>query len=153
MPLTKLRNFSIEDNNITSNKLASVNRIISTANIVSTAGIIGSQNIDVLSNATYLFTGTTSGNVTLNLRGNSTTTLNASLATGESVEIIAGITNGLTGYVANVAIDGVVQSTLWSGNTRPSGSSYNTDLYHLRVFKTGSATYNVYGEKVNFGTG
>lgn len=152
MPLTKVKNFSIQDNTIKSDKLATVNRLINTISIVTTAGITGTQNLDLLSNTNHLFTGTTAGNVVFNLRGNSTTTLNAAMAVGETIEVVAGITNGLTGFVASVSIDGVTQSTLWSGNTRPSGSTYNTDVYHLRVVKTGSAAFNVYGEKVNFGT-
>jgi hypothetical protein len=94
------------------------------------------------------YAGTNTGNWTLNLRGNGSTTLNSLIAVGESKTITIAVTNGATAYYqTGFQIDGTSQTIKWSGGTAPSaGNASAIDVYSFTIIKTAATpTYTVFG--------
>jgi hypothetical protein len=113
--------------------------------------IIGSapaatQTIDFVTSGVHYFTSNSTSNVTLNFRGDGSTTLNSMMATGGSITVSVLITNGSTAYYANAyQIDGNAVTPKWSGGTAPSaGNASSIDLYSFNIVKTANATFTVF---------
>ena len=113
--------------------------------------IIGSaptatQTIDFVTSGVHYFTSNSTSNVTLNFRGDGSTTLNSMMAIGGSITVSVLITNGSTAYYANVyQIDGNAVTPKWSGGTAPSaGNASSIDLYSFNIVKTANATFTVF---------
>jgi hypothetical protein len=107
---------------------------------------------DVLSGAVVYYTANASGNWTLNIRGDSGTTLNASMATGDSVTLAMVTTQGGTAYYASAhTIDGNAVTPKWAGGTAPTaGNASSLDLYTYTIIKTGAATFVVLASQTRF---
>jgi hypothetical protein len=113
--------------------------------------IIGSaptatQTIDFVTSGVHYFTSNATSNVTLNFRGDESTTLNSMMATGGSITISVLITNGSTSYYASAyQIDGNAVTPKWSGGTAPAaGNASSIDLYSFNIVKTANATFTVF---------
>jgi hypothetical protein len=113
--------------------------------------IIGSaptatQAIDFVTSGVHYFTSNSTSNVTLNFRGDGSTTLNSMMATGGSITVSVLITNGSTSYYASAyQIDGNAVTPKWSGGTAPSaGNASSIDLYSFNIVKTANATFTVF---------
>jgi len=128
-----------------------VTGLLETANIVGTA-IASSQNIDIVTSTAWWFTTAATANFTLNFRGNSSTTLNSVLATGQTVTIAVANTNGSTAYYPTAfTIDGTSVTPKWQGGTAPSaGDASAIDAYVFTILKTASATYTVLASATKF---
>ena len=111
-------------------------------------------NIDMLDQkgSIVFFTSNTTSNVTINLRGNATTTLDSWLGTTASNANVATavviLTHGTTQYyVNNVLIDGRIMhnssikgNLFWQGNTLSSGgTTVSMDSYGFTVVKNGGS--------------
>lgn len=104
------------------------------------------QNIDFITSGQWVFTSNAANNTTINIRGNSGTTLSSLLSVGESATVDVAITNGSTAYyVTAVQVDGSAVTPKWSGGTAPSaGNASATDIYSFTILKTASTpTYLV----------
>ena len=110
------------------------------------------ENIDLMANAVTYWTSNTTANVTVNLRGNSTTSLDSIMTVGQSTSIALLLTNGTTGYMPNIfQIDGSTVTTKWLDNTMPSAGSANSlDIWNFNVIKTASATFTVLASQSKF---
>ena len=119
---------------------------------VSATAAGGTINFDALTQSILQYTTSASSNWTLNIRGNSVTTLNSLMATGQTVTIVFMAAQGATAYYNNVVqIDGVTVTPKWlNGLTPNSGNANATDAYTFAIVKTGGATYNVFGSQVKF---
>ena len=74
---------------------------------VSATAATGTVNYDVITQSVLYYTTNASGNWTLNLRGNSTTSLNSFMATGQSISVAFLVTQGGTAYYQSaMTIDG-----------------------------------------------
>jgi hypothetical protein len=115
------------------------------ANIVGAAPL-ATQNVDFVTSGVHYFTSNSTSNVTLNFRGNSSTTLNSLLPTGGSATFSIIFTNGSTAYIANAfQIDGSAVTPKWSGGTAPSaGNASSIDFYSFNILKTADATFTVF---------
>jgi hypothetical protein len=116
-----------------------------------TANIIGSaptatQTIDFVTSGVHYFTSNSTSNVTLNFRGNGSTTLNSLLPTGGTATFSVIFTNGSTPYIANAfQIDGSSVTPKWSGGTAPTaGNASSNDFYSFNILKTADATFTVF---------
>jgi hypothetical protein len=107
----------------------------------------GTINFDALTQGVLYYTSNATANWTLNVRGNSGTTLNAALATGDAITVSFLVTNGSTAYNHSaLTIDGSAQTVSWSGGTAPAaGNASGIDAYSFTIIKTASATYTVLG--------
>ena len=119
---------------------------------VSATAATGTINYDVLTQSVLQYTTNASGNWTLNIRGNSSTTLNSLMTTGQSITIVFMAAQGSPAYYNNVLqIDGSSVTPKWQGGTAPtSGNASSTDVYTYAILKTGSATYNVFASQSKF---
>ena len=114
---------------------------------VSATAATGTINFDALTQGVLYYTSNASANWTLNVRGNSGTTLNTALATGDAITVAFLVTNGSTAYRHTaLTIDGSAQTVLFSGGTAPAaGNASSVDAYSFTIIKTASATYTVLG--------
>jgi hypothetical protein len=113
--------------------------------------IIGSapaatQTIDFVTSGVHYFTSNSTSNVTLNFRGDGSTTLNSMMAIGGSITVSTLFTNGSTAYYASAyQIDGNAVTPKWSGGTAPTaGNASSVDLYSFNIVKTANATFTVF---------
>jgi hypothetical protein len=116
---------------------------------VSATAATGTVNFDALTQGVLYYTSNASANWTLNVRGNSGTTLNSILATGDALTVSFLVTNGSTAYYQTAFnIDGTTSGVTleYSGGTVPaSGNASSVDVYTFTIIKTASATYTVFG--------
>lgn len=135
--------------------LQKLNYLVEKATVSATAAT-GAINLDVMNNSVVYLTTNASGNWTLNIRGDSGTTLDSLLATGEAVTVAFMVTNGVTAYYnTQVQIDGTTTgvTTRWQNGAAPtSGNSSSVDIYTYTVIKTGSATFSVFASQTEFGS-
>ena len=112
----------------------------------------GTFNLDLASNAVYFFTPNATGNFTFNFRGDGSTSLNNTLAVGESLTVAIITTQGGSAYYANGhQIDGSGVTPLWAGGTAPSsGDTSSKNVYTYTIIKTANATYTLLAQKTKF---
>lgn len=120
---------------------------------VSATAATGTVNFDVLTQGVLFYTTNASANFTLNFRGNSGTTLNSILATGDAVSAVFLNTNGSTAYYPTAfQIDGSSVTPKWVGGAAPAaGSASSIDAYSFTIIKTAATpTYTVLAGAVKF---
>ena len=112
----------------------------------------GTIAYDVLTQSVLYYTSNASANWTVNFRGNSTTSMNSFMATGQSVAVVFAVTNGGTAYYNSaVQVDGTSVTPIWQGGTAPTaGNATSVDTYTYNIVKTGSATYTVFAALTQF---
>lgn len=122
------------------------------ANVVSATAATGTVNLDVATASVLIYTSNASGNWTLNVRGNSTTTLDSLMSTGEQITVVFESPNGGTAYYSTAFnIDGSAVVPKWLGGTAPSSGNINsTDVYIYTIRKTGAATFTVLASQNKF---
>ena len=106
----------------------------------------GTKNFDVLTQAVLYYTSNASGNYTLNIRGDGSTTLNTIMDAGECITISHLVTQGGTAYYNNaVQIDGSGVTPEWQNGSAPtSGNTNSVDIYTYTVVKTGDAAFTTF---------
>ena len=111
----------------------------------------GNTNIDLLTSSVYLFTSSNNGNWTPNFRGNSSTSLDSIMSTGQViVATIISQNGGSTGYSSSMNIDGSGQTIYWSNDETPDerGGNSGYDVYQYSIIKTGGGnSYLVLGSR------
>ena len=119
---------------------------------ISATGLSGTVNFNALDGAVAYITASASGNWTLNLRGNGSTTLNSFLATGDTFTFVVMATQGATAYYqSGMQIDGNSVTPKWSGGIAPAaGNASSIDVYTFVVIKTASATFTVLASQTKF---
>jgi hypothetical protein len=112
---------------------------------ISATAATGTINYDLSTQSVLYYTSNATGNWTLNIRGNSSTTLNSMMATGQSMTLAFLATQGSTAYYNSaVTIDGSSVTPKWFGGSAPSaGNANGIDVYTYTIIKTGSAAYVV----------
>lgn len=121
-------------------------------NTVSATAATGTINFDVLTQGVLYYTTNSSGNWTVNFRGDGTTTLNNIMYIGQSLSVAFLVTNGSPAFYATVhQIDGNVISPKWQGASPPTAGSTNSiDVYSYAIIKTANATFTVLASVVPF---
>ena len=129
----------------------SLTGILENANIVAAAST-GTINIDTITSTVWYYTTNASANFTLNFRGNSGTTLNTLLATGQAITVVFLNTNGATPYYPTVyQVDGTGITPKWQGGTAPSaGNASAIDAYTVTIIKTATSTYTLLAAQTKF---
>jgi len=123
-------------------------------NIVASAAT-GTINFDVKTASLWYYTSDASADWTVNVRGDSSTTLASILDTGDSFTILFLVTNGATAYkpaASGFEIDGTAVTPKWLGGTAPSaGNASSIDAYSYTIIKTAATpTYTVLASQVEF---
>jgi len=119
---------------------------------VSATASTGTIQYDMLSQSILYYTTNATGNWTLNLRGNGSTTLNSVMAIGETRTITFLAAQGSTAYYqTGLTIDGSSVTPKWQNGVTPtSGNTNGIDVYVLAIVKTASATFTVLESSTKF---
>jgi hypothetical protein len=112
----------------------------------------GTIQYDLLTQSILYYTSNATGNWTLNLRGNGSTTLNSVMAVGETRTVTFLATQGSTAYYqSGLTIDGSAVTPKWqNGVTVTSGNTNGIDVYTLAIVKTASGAFTVLESSTKF---
>jgi hypothetical protein len=120
---------------------------------ISATAATGTINIDVTTQSVLYYTTNASATFVLNVRGNSTTTLNSLMTTGQTITVVFINTNGGAGatgyYPTAIQVDGGTPTLKWLNATVTSGNS-GIDMYALAITKTANATFTVFASQSKF---
>jgi hypothetical protein len=109
---------------------------------------------DVLTQAVYFQNVNLGSNFTVNLRGNSSTALNAVLNTGESATVALITKQGNTTFYNNVVqVDGTTTNVtvVYQGGSAPTtGNASSNDVYTYTAIKTAASTYTILAAQTQF---
>jgi hypothetical protein len=119
---------------------------------VSATAATGTINYDVTTQSVLYYTTSASANFTVNIRGNSSTSLNTLMSTGQALTVVFLVTNGATAYYNNaLTIDGSSVTPKYQGGTAwSSGNASSIDAYSYTIVKTGSAAFTVFASQTKF---
>jgi hypothetical protein len=110
----------------------------------------GSVNFDYLNNGAILYaSGNLSGNISLNVRGNSTTTFLSTINNFQTVNLVVVTQVGAAPYyINNFAIDGVTKTVKWASNVAPSITTiytYSSTCFTYTITRTTLDNYVILG--------
>jgi hypothetical protein len=120
---------------------------------VAATAATGTIAYDAITQGVLYFTSNASANWTLNIRGNSGTTLNSILAVGDAITVTHLVTQGSTAYYNSaVQIDGSAITPKYQGGTAfAAGNASSIDAYVYTVVKTAATpTYTVFASQTKF---
>jgi hypothetical protein len=128
----------------------SVGYLIERANVVAGAPP-AVTNLDLITAPILYFGSNTTQNITANIRGNATTTLNSLLSIGQSSTFVIFVPNATAYFVNTIRIDNTVITPYWQGaSTVASGNANSIDIYTFAVLKTANATFKVFASQVRY---
>jgi hypothetical protein len=129
-----------------------VSDIAETATITSSPAT-GTFPYDVTSYAVLYSNAVALGNWTLNIRANSSNTLNSIMSIGQSITVVFLVPQSATAYYNNVVqIDGATVTPRWQGGTAPTaGNANSTDVYSYTILKVNNAAFIVFASQTRFG--
>jgi len=109
-------------------------------------------NLDLLTAAVRLDTAAADANITVNMRGDGSNSLNSVMAVGDSVSFAYISKQNATAYYVNsVKIDGSAVTVEYQGGSAPdSGNQTSNDVYTFTAIKTADATFTVLGAQTQF---
>lgn len=144
---------------LSSNLSVSVARTLETA-LVDGGGASGTINIDVLERTVHYYGGTTTANVTFNVRGNSTFSFDSITQIGQTTSVAAIVKNTTGGggrRVCFLTIDGGTPTIVYAANGKPGCTttmiaSTETNIFTWSILKTGASTYEVFASNTIFGS-
>ena len=119
---------------------------------ISATAATGTINYDVTTQSVLYYTTSASANWTVNVRANSSTSLDTLMSTGQSLTVVFLVTQGATAYYNNAfQIDGSSVTPKYQGGTAwTSGNVSGIDAYSYTIVKTGSATFTVFAAQTQF---
>ena len=119
---------------------------------VSATAATGTINYDVTTQSVLYYTSNAAANWTVNFRGSSGTSLDATMATGEAVTVVFLVTQGSTAYYNTaITIDGSsVTPKYQNGTPWTLGYTSGIDAYTYTIIKTASATFTVFAAQTEF---
>lgn len=138
--------------NGSSSTLSAILKNIAEPATISATAATGTINFDILTQSILYYTTNSTGNFTINIRGNGSNSLNSITSTGQVLTLVFINTNGTTAYYNTaIQVDGVAVTPKWQGNVVPSGGNANSlDIYTYTVIKTASSTYTVLASQTQF---
>jgi hypothetical protein len=120
---------------------------------VTATAATGTIAYDAVTQGVLYYTSNATGNWTLNIRGDSSTTLSSILAVGDAITVTHLVTNGATAYYNNVLqIDGSTVTPKYQGGTAfAAGNASSIDAYVYTIVKTAATpTYTVFASQTKF---
>jgi hypothetical protein len=107
---------------------------------------------DVKTQGVLYYTTNSTGNWTLNVRGDGSTTLNSLMTTGDALTVVFLATNGVTPYYGSaLTIDGsAVTPKFENGVAVSAGNASAIDIYTYTIIKTANATFTVLAGQTKF---
>lgn len=136
--------------NLNINGTSTLQQVLERA-IISGSGIAGTVNYNLLSGSIIYYTANSTGNWTVNFRGDAATTLNTLMGIGQCVTATLLATNGATLYSASAhQVDGSPITPKWQNSSQPSASANAIDTYSYVLIKTANNTFTLLASKVEF---
>ena len=120
---------------------------------VAATAATGTIAYDAITQGVLYYTSNASANWTLNIRGDSGTTLSSILAVGDAITVTHLVTQGATAYYNSaVQIDGSAVTPKYQGGTAfAAGNASSIDAYVYTVVKTAATpTYTVFASQTKF---
>jgi hypothetical protein len=120
---------------------------------VTATAATGTVAYDAVTQGVLYYTSNATGNWTLNIRGDSSTTLSSILAVGDAITVTHLVTNGATAYYNSaLQIDGSAVTPKYQGGTAyAAGNASSIDAYVYTVVKTAATpTYTVFASQTKF---
>jgi hypothetical protein len=119
---------------------------------VSATAATGTINYDVVTQSDLYYTTDATGNFTLNLRGDGSTTFDSRLSVGESITVVFKVTNGATAYyLTQLQIDGTNVTPKWLIDAPSAGTPSGVDVYSITITKTAAdPTYAVFASQAGY---
>ena len=145
-------NTTIFTSNLTVTGTTSISQAKEKVTVTGT-GAGGAINFDALTQAVAYYNSSSTSNFTVNVRGNSGTTLNSVMNVGESLTVVVISTQGASSfYLTGITIDGTATgvTTRWATQSPTAGGTSGIDAYTLTIIKTASATYTVLAAQTKF---
>jgi hypothetical protein len=120
---------------------------------ISATASTGTINFDVVTQSVLYYTTNASGNFTINVRGDGSTTLNSIMATGDALTIAFLSTQGSSAYyMSALTVDGSSVTPKYQGGSAFSaGNASGIDSYAITVIKTGDAAFTALAAQTQFG--
>ena len=119
---------------------------------VSATAAANTINYDFITQSVLYYTTDATGNWVLNVRGDSGTTLNSVMSTGQSATVAFLATQGSTAYYQTaLQVDGSSVTPKWQGGSAPTeGNASGVDAYVFTIIKTADATFTALGSQTQF---
>jgi hypothetical protein len=119
---------------------------------VSATAAANTISYDFITQSVLYYTSDATGNWVLNVRGDSGTTLNSVMSTGQSATIAFLATQGSTAYYQTaLQIDGSAVTPKYQGGSAPTeGNASGVDAYVFTIIKTADATFTALGSQTQF---
>jgi hypothetical protein len=119
---------------------------------VSATAAANTISYDFITQSVLYYTSDATGNWVLNVRGDSGTTLNSVMSTGQSATIAFLATQGATAYYQTaLQIDGSSVTPKYQGGSAPTeGNASGVDAYVFTIIKTADATFTALGSQTQF---
>lgn len=119
---------------------------------LSAVAATGAININTIDSAVDIRTVNATGNWTINVRGDVSTTLDSLMTAGSQISIVFESPQGATAYYPTAFyVDGSAVVPKWLGGTAPSSGNINSnDVYVYTIRKTGAATFTVIASQSKF---
>jgi hypothetical protein len=119
---------------------------------VSATAAANTISYDFITQSVLYYTSDATGNWVLNVRGDSGTTLNSVMSTGQSATVAFLATQGATAYYQTaLQIDGSSVTPKYQGGSAPTeGNASGVDAYVFTIIKTADATFTALGSQTQF---
>jgi len=141
-------NVTLSDANVSDVLLQNRNREFVT---IDANGAANTIDYDVNTQQVLLYQGNATANVTLNLRGNSSVTLDNVIEVNAAITVAFGMVSNATAYYVDVVqIDGSNVTPKWQGGAPTGGTANSTEVYVINAIKTAANTYTVFGSVTAF---
>ena len=136
---------------VTNSTYANIEALLELCTITASAPA-STTNYDAITQAVQYYTTDAANNWTLNIRGNSGTTLNSIMSIGQSVTVALITTQGGTAYYATaLQVDGSSVTPKYQGGTAwTSGNINGLDVYSYTIIKTADATFTALASQTQF---
>ena len=137
---------SLTTGNINVTKIANI--VVGLENVNLIPAQTGTYNFDILTSPIQYATANATANLTLNVRGNSTTAFSSLIANGQSITVSYAMTTGTTPYgITSFAIDGSSFTPKYDGSTIFVSNAVTAFTY--TIIKN-SGTYTVLGSVTRY---
>ena len=119
---------------------------------VSATAAANTISYDFITQSVLYYTSDATGNWVLNVRGDSGTTLNSVMSTGQSATVAFLVTHGATAYYQTaLQVDGSAVTPKYQGGSAPTeGNASSVDAYVFTIIKTADATFTALGSQTQF---
>lgn len=138
------------DNDITGT--LTVHSMLEDADYVTGSAATGTINFDAKGRNVLWYSQNATGDVTLNFRGDGSTTLDIMMDATEVLTTSFVMPNGATAFkVSSVTVDSAPTTVQWAnGSSYPAGTASATDVYVFTIIKTGTNAFTVLASQSTF---